>query len=310
MKKTILIFIIILITVFCILTFLDYKGRYIAERNLWHINKKLEEIVKDPKAVPDTAFYKVVREYEDFIKEFPNSELVPIADMLLARAYIAKKDYEQARSILFQLIKKYPNNSKVEIRALAEIANIYAMENKWNKVINTYDVVLRKYPYTPLGMRIPMMKAEVYIKKNNKEKAKEQIKNAIKYYSNIVNKKQNTVVGLNAMLLIASCHESLGDNQETINTLEETFNKFADSGLLTPNMVIGIVRHINTISLAKMGNLDIAINVYNRFIKKHPNHPFNKIFSEIIGQLKHIEKQLNKKQSSKTKTKVEAGVTK
>ncbi len=302
MKKTIIIFIIILISVFCILTFLDYNGQYVAEKNLWHINKKLEEIIKDPKAVPDTAFYKVVRQYETFLKRFPNSNLAPIANMLLARAYTAKEDYNQARNILSKVIKKYPNNSRIEIKALIEIANTYVLENKWNDAIKTYNIILKKYPYTPIGMRVPMIKAKIYVKANNKQKAKEQIKNAINYYQNIVNNKKNSIVGLNAILLIASCHESLGQNQETINTLEEALNKFADSNLFTPNMLIGIIKHINTIALAKIGNLDIAINVYNRFIEKHPKHPFNKIFSKVIKQLQQLKKQLNKNILSKDKT--------
>jgi len=109
MKKNIFILIAILIGVFVLLSLLDSKSEYIAEKNLWKIDRYFSEAVKTGEVTPVGVYETVVSQYEKFIEKFPQSQLKPQAQLRIGRVFMAKKDYEEARKRLQNIFVEYPS---------------------------------------------------------------------------------------------------------------------------------------------------------------------------------------------------------
>ena len=73
MKKSFIIFSIIIVTVYLVLSFFDKKN-YAVEKRLWKTQKLLVDIAKDPDVIPEQGFLEVVKQYRKIIKKYPHAD--------------------------------------------------------------------------------------------------------------------------------------------------------------------------------------------------------------------------------------------
>ena len=106
MKKTLFIYLAILLGLFVILSVFDKRSNYIVEKKIWKIYQQQLDIAKDPSVIPDRSFEKVINGYKDIIQNHPKSYLVPGLQIHVGEMYILRKDYERARTVFYEIIQR------------------------------------------------------------------------------------------------------------------------------------------------------------------------------------------------------------
>ncbi len=293
MRKTLIITIIFLMLTFGVLSVLDLKSNYSAEKELWKINQHFTQVTKDPKTTPDTTFKKIYQDYVAFTQKYPDSRLTPMARIFSGRAQIFLENYEKAREIFENIIKAYPDNKVLGAQVVAEIGRTYALEKDPENIVQTYHRILDEYPLTEIGLKTPLYIAKYYGDKKEFAKAKQAFERGIIHYKRLITQHPDTAVEYKALHFIAACHLAQQRWQESINVFEEILLKFGDKKFFTPQEAISLVKSINTIAVAKLNNKEIPVEIYNKFMEKYPEHPFNRTLKQIITNLENFDPDQN-----------------
>ena len=294
MKKIITSFLIGIAALFVLLSFLDSGGNYAAEKELWRINKQFMAVAKDPKTVPDVAFNRIIQQYDRFVERFPESKLVPLAEILSARALILKKDYDKATIKLENFIKKYNDSPDIAVQALAELGNAYTLQKDWGNVLKVYQKILRDYPMTELGLRTPVLIAQFHSKRNEPLQVQKAYEDAIVYYKQLSSQHPDSYTEYSALRLLAVCYFALHRWPEAVNTSGELLIKYSKRGYMDGRRAQAIITAINSLSIIEMKNYDLPIKIYQDFINANPNHPFNGQIQKLINDIKLLkEKNIN-----------------
>ncbi len=286
MKKIIYAYIVILISVFAILSFLDINGEYPAEKAMWKINQQFKTIIADPKAAPPATYKQVTDEYKRFIERFPNSQLVPLAHLFLGRISMVREDYKGAREKFESIVNNYSKENPVGLEALSEIVRSYTLEKDPVNILKTYHRIEQDYPLSGLGLHVPILIAKFHMDQKNTEQAKVALASAIDYYRKMINQYPKSLVEYNSLRLLATCYMAKKRWSDAVNTFGDLLIKYPD-----PRNTGNIVKAINTVSIKNMGNFDLPISIYEKFIKTYPDHPFNEPLTEVIEKIKELKKQ-------------------
>jgi tetratricopeptide (TPR) repeat protein len=289
MKKPIFIFILILVGGFVLLSMIDTKSDYSAEKFIWKINKEFSEVTKDPKTVPDITFDQIAHKYEVFIKKYPDSNLTSGAHILRGRVFMFKKDYEKAREVFEEVRKNYVDKPAIGAQALAETGRTYALEGDTENVLNTYKTMLNDYPLTNLGLETPLRIAQFHAQHKNVEQAAIAFKAAIIHYKKLISENPNSPVEFNALRLIASCYMAQHRWEEAVNIFGEVLIKFPQKEYLNPRSAQTILKSINSLSVLKLNNFDIPLGIYKEFIEKNPRHKLNPSLEKMIQSLELLK---------------------
>jgi len=93
---------------------------------------------------------EMASEYADLIKYFPEHEKVPFYRIRLGEAYIAAKQYQQAREELRGFVEKSGIAQELRVRALFDIGETYFLESKPGKAIRFYYTFIKESPESKL----------------------------------------------------------------------------------------------------------------------------------------------------------------
>lgn len=289
MKKILLILFSILVIVFGVMTMLDYKGFYSAERDLWKINDKFAHAALDPKSIPDSTFENIAGQYRDFIKKYPDSMLVPAVHILTARVYLTKGDYSKARDKYEEIIKIYQDEPLVAVEATADIVRTYALENDSHGVISTYKRVMNNYPKTPIGMQAPLILAKYYTERGDQIEAKKAYEHAIDHFKTIIKNNPDSATEFNALRSLGATYMASRQFQQAVDIFGIALIKYSNLKYMTQQRAGNLIKTINTISVVELNNYELPVSIYNEFIRKNPDHPFNRSFAEMIKSLKLLK---------------------
>lgn len=291
MKKTLIIFLLILTSLGLYLSFADKNSEYVAERDLWRINQKFQKVNGDPQSYPTSVFDDLISLYNHFIKVHDQSTLVPSAHLWIGKVYMIKKDYKKAREKFEWMAKQYEGVDNVSVSAVAEIGRTYGLENDLPNVMIIYDRIIKEYPYTDLGMNTPILKAQYLLKNRKVEESAQAFNNAIQYYKKIIDEYEESAVEFTAMRLLAACYVATEQWQRAVNQFGEVLNVYAKPDYLTIRRTDNILKSINSISVGQLGDISLPINIYQKFIEEHPQHPFNKILEQMIKGLEELKEK-------------------
>jgi len=289
MKKAYLVFIVILLGVFGVLTALDFRGNYMAERSLWGINNKFAQAARDPKIIPEVAFGQIINEYDQFIIDYPKSSLVPVAHILIGRVYIIKKEYEKARNKYEEVVKLYPDKPNIAVEVVADIARTYALEENSAGVISTYKRVILHYPSTQIGMQTPILLTKLYAVRGESARTQEAYNDGIAQYKKLMDDNPNTRIEFDALRSLGTLYLTVGEKRKAVETFGKVLIKFPQREYLTSNRVTTLIKTINTISIVDLKDYDLPVSIYEEFIKAHPDHPFIASFKDIIESVKLLK---------------------
>ena len=295
MKKTLINFTVTLVGLFIILSFLDFRGDYVAEQIIWKANIRLSEVSKNSEVIPDKVFKEIADPYRRIIKDFPNSKLVPTAYVFLGRAHIIKKDYDTARRILREAIEKYPQNPGICAEATSTIGSSYERQGDWPKALEAYEKITRDYPLTDLGLSAPLYIANYYVQNSHTINAQNAFDSAVIYYDKIATENPNSEIEFKSLRLLTSCYLAQKKWREAIDTMGKILLKYP-----IPTTAMPIITTINAITVNQLKDYDVAIGIYQNFIKENARHPLNKTLNEMISALDELKKNNEKGTVKKT----------
>lgn len=93
---------------------------------------------------------EMASEYSDLLKYFPEHENVASYQLRLGEAYIAGKEYQQAREELRGFVEQAEVPPDLRHRALFNIGETYFLESKPGKAVRFYYAFIQEDPKSPL----------------------------------------------------------------------------------------------------------------------------------------------------------------
>ena len=224
MKKLFIIFGVVLIGVYILLSLLDTSD-YTAERKFWVVNNQYKKLVSNPDAVPDYQFEQIILRYTKIIQSYPKAKLTPWIYLQIGNVYLMRKDFAKARERYLKAIDNYPENQELHAEALAATAQTYERENNGAEALRIYEKIQKEYPLTITGFNMPLYIASYYQRKAELPQAKKALDRAISYYKNISSQYPNSPLEFNAWKLLATCYFQRENWQEGVETLGKLLNK-------------------------------------------------------------------------------------
>ena len=289
MKKTLIKLLILLLIPVVVISVLNFKDDYSAEKAFWRINKQYLKIARDPGAIPDASFDLLIQRYENFLKRYQGSHLESMAEIFKGRVYVLKKDYNTAREIFEEVVDKYPNDARAATIAFKHINQIYAVEKDFDNIVKTYERIRERYPVSESGIRAPLDIARIYaLQKKDKMKV-DAIKAAVPYYNELMKSNPGLGAELLIMNFLSEAHFALGQWEKGVDILRDTLIKFPDPKYMSIQRVKRVVSIINAVSVGKLKNFDRPVEIYAEFIEKYPDHPFRKLFEKIIEKMRLLK---------------------
>ncbi|MCA9407855.1 MAG: tetratricopeptide repeat protein [Candidatus Omnitrophica bacterium] len=291
MKKSIILSLIILLFTFVVLSFLSRNGEYAAQRDLWGINLKLKQASKDPNNMPKNVFKEIMDDYDQFMIKHPNSRMRPYAHLISGRVYMLQRKFEQARQEFETILEEYPKETAANIQALAEIGRTYLKEDNGPAIVNTYERILAKYPLTELGLKVPLLRAEFYQRQNDETKTQQSYQNAADHYEEIIKQNPDSLIEYQALKYLGQSSLVLENWEKVVDSYGELLIKYPYPKYLTVYESDKIIKMITTISITKLKKYDPAKMIFLRFIERHPKHPFNETFFEMMKSFEFLKEE-------------------
>ncbi len=223
MKK---IFLIIILSLSFALSGCDNNDQYAIEKRYWNAQKQAEKIFKNPAATPTQQLENVVNTLNKFIRTYPQSNLAVDADLLVAKLYIVKEEYGQARKQLNLMHGKYAKFPDVCAEAIFYIGVAYEKQDKWESALNQYKKIMAEYPVTLRGLDMPVYIAEHYRTAHQPDKVVSAYQQAAAHYRAVGERYGDSPAGYNAYSLLAQCYLRTQDWQNAINALDLVLEKF------------------------------------------------------------------------------------
>lgn len=291
MKKSLTIFIAILIALYAFLSLLDTKSDYVIEQRLWRVDKKLTEVAKDTNVVPDQTYHDLVFQYQKIIDRFPNSRLTARARMSLAHVYFIKKDYPKTREKLTEVILDHSADKELCARAIFMTGKVFEIEGDWPHALEAYKRIMAEYPFTSVGYSAPLYIATYYENKNIPRQTDQALDEAVLHYKRISMEHPNSLIEFNALRLLATTYFKQKEWSKGMATLEKVLLEYPDRQYLTIQRAGLIVKTINTVSLTQLQDYNIPIQIYERFIAQNTSHPLNSVLTEMIKGIKKLQEK-------------------
>lgn len=256
------------------------NDQYAIEKRYWKIQKEAEKIFKNPHASPPLELQRVVNLLENFIKQYPNSNLGLEADFNIARLYIVKEEYAKGRVQLTAIKNKYHNSDAISAEAAFLIGNSYQIENKWGLALEQYKKIMQEYPATLRGIDIPVYIAQYYKAKYQPDKMIGALQEAIAHYNGLADKFPNSPLAFQAGALVADCYRELKDWQGAINTYNALIDKYKNKASTD-----GLLMNIAIIYQKEMKDNTKAKDTLNRLIKEYPKSRLIKVATALLKQM-------------------------
>ena len=92
-----------------------------------------------------------VGDFRDFLKRYPNSVYVPLAQFWMGNGLYAQRDYKSAMSILQAMIKAFPTHPKVP-DAWAVVGSCQSESGQKQHARKTFEMIVQSYPGTPAAI--------------------------------------------------------------------------------------------------------------------------------------------------------------
>lgn len=252
--------------------------RYLTEKQYYHTLKQAEKIFKNPNATPPNELKKVIYSFSGFSRKFPRSKLAVDAEFNIARLYIVKEEYENARAQLKRILDTYSKVGSVCSEAVFLTGNSYQIENKWNLALTQYKKIMRDYPATLRGINVPIYVMQYYKAKFQPDKMADATREAISHYNALAERYPGSLLAYQSQLLTAECYAVLKEWQNVIDTLNDLVEKYHNK----VNMD-GALMNIAMIYSKELKDNRKAKEILQRLIKDYPKSKLIKAAESIIG---------------------------
>jgi len=276
MKKLLLTLGCILLVIYAVLTALSWGDGYRSERKLWRLNHEFSYLATHNDSTPDFAFEQMARKYRAFIQQSPSAIFAARGQMMLGNLYAVRKDYPHARD---EYQKAVGSDDEISAQAQMSTAKTYELENNWQQAHDTYQQIVKDYPTTNTGFFVSM-----YLAKHD-----DSYDSALTFYQNLANQHPKSTLEYNALRMIALCQLNQHDWQATVQTMRDMILKYPKAMAIKE-----AVNTINLLTVTRLHDYDMGIQIYQQFIQKYPDHPADPLLQKMIKDLQLLKsKNLN-----------------
>ena len=289
MKKVVLIYIGILAGVFVLFSLLDRDSDYAIEQTAWKVQREYIDILKDPKAVPEQTFNKVIRDYQKIIERYPDSKLTPVIRMLVGNLYHVKKDYETSREKFNEIIKLYPQNRELQAQALSAIGKTYETQDNWPGAGKVYDRIVADYALTRTGLGVPIYIANHYKTQNDYQKTMDAYDRAITHYNTLAAQNPDSPAEYNSLRYLSNCYLDQKRWREAVEVLGKITDKYGRPERMNIRTLDIILKTINTVSVYQLKDYELPLQIYRGIITKDPDHPWKDYFQKMVDTLSTLK---------------------
>ena len=260
------------------------NDQYAIERQYWQVQKQAEKIFKNPHASPPRELEKVVELLSKFAQKHPQTNLAVDSEFNIARLYIVKEEYNQARTQIQKILDKYSKSEGVCSEALFLKGNSYEIEDKWDLALAQYKKLMQDYPITLRGLDIPIYIAQHYKIKYQPDKMVTALQEAVAHYKALAVKYANSPLAYKTDTLVAQCYIALKDWQNAINTYNAVIERYKDKVSMD-----GILMDIALIYGREMKSKLKAKETLERLIKEYPRSNLIKTATNLLKELEKNE---------------------
>ena len=291
MKKIIYALILALIGLYILLAVFSSGNEYAAEKLLYHAIRINTKFAANPDVVPPAMRGTVERYLSIILNKYPASKVSGVARLSLAEFYIASKKYDKASPVLDDIMARYPSDEGAQSRAQFLRGLIYEKQDKWDRALEEYNLLMTKYPKTQLGLQIPFYIARYYHGKGQQELAKAAYSNAVPFYKKLEEENRNNLAGYASANLLVYAYMYLGQYEEAGKTAVDALNTYP-----LPLSLRDQMQNVDIIYLNMLKRPQEAIEIFRGVREKTKDPRAQKLLDRHIAD---IEKQmLDKKQAN------------
>lgn len=249
------------------------SDQYQSERYLYKATRLAKDVFINPEAIPPQQFERAIKAYEIIFEKYPKMWTARRARIAIGTLYLAKEEYEKARSVFRKAIELYPDDTGICIEARFATGKSYEKENLWNRALQEYMKIIADYPDTEMALSLPM-----YIASKDKDYGP-----AIAHYKNIAQKNPNSQLGFRALNFVSICYTKKGDWAQVVRSME----KLAMDYPMAANVGLTL-RTIADISVRRLNQPGLVTEIFGEFLKKYPDHPLKKGLEKALGDFENI----------------------
>ncbi|MFC1510365.1 tetratricopeptide repeat protein [Candidatus Omnitrophota bacterium] len=295
MKKVMRVYLIVLIVLFVLLSFLDGRGVYTLEKKVWKLQKNYYELAKDPQAVSSRTFNDLIEKCQYVIDSHGDSPLSRGVMIMVGQIYELTKDFDLARKMYNDIFEKYKDNDEFSAEAKFLIGKTYESNGEWSTAEALLRDVSLNYMLTAVGMDIPIYIARYYRQNNDYQKTLDAYAEALAHYKSIISSNPDSFAELSAMRLLAKCYFEQNRWKEAIESLGDILHKYGTSSYLSLNDADVIIKTINGVSAFKLKDVDVAIDLYKGLIADDPKRPLSVYLQQMIDGFQQLKEEDDKK---------------
>ncbi|MFH1858217.1 MAG: tetratricopeptide repeat protein [Candidatus Omnitrophota bacterium] len=280
MKKTLIVFCVILAVVPILLSYLGLKDSYLTERRFWKARALSQKIVANPDATPPLMFEKARNNFQRIIKDNPkNTGLAKECKISIAGLLVYEKKFQDARDYLEKAKADYPADKAFAARTLFLTGFSYEREGRWDRALESYHLLMNEY-YTVshIALQLPLYIARHDLKLDT-QKGEESYREAATYYRQLIRKHPNdALLGFYVRSYLVKGFQEQKKWEESLEVIREII-------LAYPKALRPYIPVIEAIS-RRTGQLEKAVAIYHAFIQAHPDHRDVKMLKKRIERLK------------------------
>ncbi len=289
MKKSLIFLYGLLVLLFIGASLYGMNSEYAGEKRLWHLTRQYGTIVKNHKGTPKASYDALLARFENFIRRHPDLKATSVAYIMRARLFTIQEEHIAAVNEINRGYARFKDNEPIAIQFLLELAQMYAIQENSQGVNSTYEKIITDYPLTKYGIQGPLILAKYFVQKRDAAKAKSAYLKAIDHYKNLIKTHPDSGVEFQARVLLGESYNSLEDWEKALKIYSETLLKFANLEFWNRSSFLHITQSINTFAILRMGQFDRAIEIYQSFLDKYPEHPFTADLTRMIGKIQQMK---------------------
>lgn len=280
MKNIILILISIIVAIFVTLAVLGAGGEYAAEKLFYRAMKINLKIVANPDVAPPPLLTKVESDLMKLITKYPTAQITRIANIALVEFYTTHKEYNKALDAISSIMNTYESDEGIMSTVRFMKGVIYEKQNNWAKALVEFEILRDKFPYSQLGIQIPIYIAKYYDSKGQDVEARNAYSEARSFYRNIIKDHSGKDLGLAASSLLLQTYVNTRNYEEGGKILEQTINTWIDQPT-----VLQLLPQVEYIFVTKLDDPKKAIEIYKTILTKSKDAKLNKILQKRVDEL-------------------------
>lgn len=280
MKRTVLILIVILISVYAGLAMLNARGEYAAERFFYDAVKKEERLLANPDVVSPAMLSAAEKGFHTAIRMSPESTAAKAAHLRLAELYLEMKQFDKALAAAETVLKNYPSDDNVLSKAQFLKGAFYERQDRWPQALQEYTILKERYPYTLFGLQIPLYIAGYYSSKSMGEEANRAYNDAVSFYERAAREKKGSRIGYLASERVINSYLNLKKYEEAGMAAEEIIASYPSTDTFMRNL--STIEHVY---VKQLNQPKKAARIYKDVLAKTRDARLEEILRQKIAEL-------------------------